>query len=302
MSKKHRQNTTRPRSGNPDTTLTGRQAGKSHQTGRYDLSRKGDPGGMGVGGGHHPSGGSASGWEKCPRCGQSIKSSKLATHIERVHEHRTVSRQTTSTLQKKRRLAAASIALVSVILISVSFMYLLDRDEQRPDPQGNDPNWLESYTPQHTVGPDQEAWWIEYPDINPDAGDEVEHVDWLVEGLSEKPVVVFVHSDDCAPCVQQKRDINTILETLGDDVLYYDLPSDGSDQRAYDVFERYDPNGGQHYIPLTVLATLVEDDTGNVRIAWHGSEGATGEEMLDARFRDAIYYHHRNRGEWDPGE
>ncbi len=131
--------------------------------------------------------------------------------------------------------------------------------------------------------------------MSPDAGTPVEHPSWVVERLTSGPVIILDHSTGCAPCEAQTRDIDAVLARYPGQVTYLDVLADGSDQRAYDAFEAYDVNGGQHYIPLTVIVTRVADGSSS-RIVWHSTEGATGAEWLDLYIRDAIYYHSKSPG------
>ena len=71
-----------------------------------------------------------------------------------------------------------------------------------------------------------------------------------------------------------------------------------ADARAAEAFQVYDPNGSPNYIPLTIIVTLVEDSGGNVRIGWHGNEGATGSQWLMKYVQDAIYYYQENVDNW----
>ena len=87
------------------------------------------------------------------------------------------------------------------------------------------------------------------------------------------------------------------MNEYGNDIQFIDLLS-GSDPEAMEAFDIYDANGSPNYIPLTIIVTLIEDSSGNVRIGWHSNEGATGGEWLTNYVKDAIYYHHINVDEW----
>ena len=43
--------------------------------------------------------------------------------------------------------------------------------------------WLNDYTPVHSVGTDDDNFWINYPDINPSSGQSVEHLSWVTDSL-----------------------------------------------------------------------------------------------------------------------
>ena len=62
---------------------------------------------------------------------------------------------------------------------------------------GND-NWLENYTPVHSVGTGSDNFWINFPVGGPSAGQSVNHLTWITEDLKEKPVVFVCHRTGCA--------------------------------------------------------------------------------------------------------
>ena len=85
-----------------------------------------------------------------------------------------------------------------------------------------------------------------------------------------------------------------VLEEYGDQVTYFDLLTDGSDVRAWDVYNSYYPWAGVWYIPLTVILTNVEDN-GSTKVGWHSTVGATGEEWITEYVKDAISYYEQTR-------
>jgi hypothetical protein len=154
---------------------------------------------------------------------------------------------------------------------------------------------------EYSVGSGPDDWWTVYPDQHPNAGSEVDHPQWILDELEEKPVLILDHSTGkCKACIDQESYVDAVLEDYGDDVTYENLISGGSDTRADELFDIYDPNGGKPYIPLTVILTLVEDSDGNVVVGWHSMEDpAGGEEMVRSYIEDAIDYHEENVGDWD---
>ncbi len=124
---------------------------------------------------------------------------------------------------------------------------------------------------------------------------------WVLAALVNKTIVILVHSDRCDPCIQQDEDMEEVLEEYGEEVEYYDIMSDGSDDRANDSFESYDPNNEQNYIPLTVMVSLIKDEDGDIKILWHSAEGATGKEWISDYMKDGIYYYYQNSEEWKEG-
>jgi len=154
---------------------------------------------------------------------------------------------------------------------------------------------------EYSVGTGPDDWWTVYPDQHPNAGSEVDHPQWILDSLEEKPVLILDHSTGrCKACIDQESYVDAVLEDNGDDVTYENLISGGGDTRADELFDIYDPNGGKPYIPLTVILTLVEDSDGNVVVGWHSMEDPTGgEEMVRSYVEDAIDYHEENVGDWD---
>jgi hypothetical protein len=169
----------------------------------------------------------------------------------------------------------------------------IDPDTPIPDvadPTGDSP-------PFYNAGTGSSDWWISYPSQHPASGTGVNHPDCSKNPLKSKPVVIFAHSEGCAPCVQQGDDLDTVLNEIGrEKVTFLDMLS-GEDSCVNTVFGSYDPNGTPSYIPLTVIVTLIKDNSGIVQMAWHSNEGATGDDWLRAYIKDAIYYHDLNSSE-----
>jgi len=153
---------------------------------------------------------------------------------------------------------------------------------------------------EYSVGSGPDDWWTVYPEQHPNAGSEVNHPQWVLDDLKEKPILILDHSaGKCKACVDQEAYVDAVLDDYGDDVAYENLISGGSDLKAEELFDIYDPNGGKSYIPLTIVLTLVEDSDGNVVVGWHSMEDAAGgEEMVRSRVEDAIDYHEKNVEEW----
>jgi hypothetical protein len=154
---------------------------------------------------------------------------------------------------------------------------------------------------EYSIGSGPDDWWTVYPDQHPNASSVVAHPQWILDSLEEKPVLILDHSTGkCKACVDQESYVDAVLEDYGDDVTYENLISGGSDLKAEELFNIYDPNGGKSYIPLTVILTLVQDSDGNVVVGWHSMEDAAGgEEMVRSYVEDAIDYHEENVEDWD---
>jgi hypothetical protein len=183
------------------------------------------------------------------------------------------------------RVMWAGVAIVTVMLLVVACYYFLVPREGIQDPG-------DGYDPLHAPGKDAEDYWIVYPQMHVNRGQPVQFTSWMKQEASAKVLLILVHSEGCAPCIQQGQDIreimnNTVFMTA---VNSLDLLSGGTDTRADDCFQVFDPDGSQYLIPLTII--LVKDPSG--KYLWHSWEGVTGKENLEGWLRDAMYY--RNAG------
>ncbi len=245
-------------------------------------------------------------WVKCPVCDARLKSENAEDHVRRIHHEKL---KIEGKPKEKGFPHALMILAVACILVIASTGYVFYMNEMKnddtdivsdtSDDQDNGESWLDTYQPRYDLGTRGDDWWIDNPEIHPEYGSSVDHLQWVLDSLKNKPVVIFAHSDDCAPCIQQQQDIEPIIDEYGLEVVYYDLLTDGTEPKAFEAYEAYDPNGDPPYIPLTAMVTLVEDNNGDVRIAWHSTEGATGEQWIRDYMKDAIYYHENNIQEWN---
>jgi hypothetical protein len=153
---------------------------------------------------------------------------------------------------------------------------------------------------EHPLGTDLEEWWTEYPDQHSEAGSAVDHPSWVLDLLEEKPVIIFIHKNNCPACVRQEADIKKVLAELGGEVAYTDLLIDSGDQRAWAGLAIYDPKGGiMTYVPVTVFLTLVPESEGDAEVAWHSGVGYSGERWVRSYLNDAIALHDENSAKWD---
>lgn len=181
----------------------------------------------------------------------------------------------------------AGIILIAVVLLMIY-------------PAGSVPDDLQGYNPTYSLGSGKDDWWINYPDQsqdsdqNPRAGLSVNHPSWVIEALKDKPVIILDHSDNCKACKVQMRDINKVLATYGDDIIYYNITAkaDGSgDQRAYEILDTYCLDAAKPTVPTTVVLTKMPNPDGEVEIGWHTMDDAMGEEIIAAYIKDAILYY-----------
>lgn len=183
-------------------------------------------------------------------------------------------------------LALAAVAAFSVTLFAAAGT-ALSQDES-------------SYTPSHAVGSGDDDWWIAYPDQNENSGKEVQHPDWMLDALKEKPVLILIHSSTCVPCLVLLPRIKAASEKYSEDLDYHDVLGEGASlQEAIDILDVYDPYGiGKPVVPTTIFATLAKGPGGKVAVAWHSEIDAMSEERIDSFVKDAIYYYKQNSDSW----
>jgi|WetSurMetagenome_2_1015567.scaffolds.fasta_scaffold00690_10 hypothetical protein len=158
-----------------------------------------------------------------------------------------------------------------------------------------------SYTPSHAIGSGDDDWWIAYPDQNENSGKEVQHPDWMLDALKEKPVLILIHSSTCVPCRTQVPRIKAAVDKYSGDLDYHDVLGEGASlQEAIDILDVYDPYGmGKPVVPTTIFVTLAKGPDGKVAVAWHSEVDAMSEERIDSFVKDAIYYYNQNRAAWN---
>ena len=155
-------------------------------------------------------------------------------------------------------------------------------------------NWLQNYSPKHSVGIGENDFWINFPD-----GQNAQHLAWINESLEEKPVFFVSHRTGCTSCTPQADRVKFLGEKYEEDAIFYDLDDDYAGTAPADILQNYneafyyDPNGGLHYIALTGIFTLVNDG-GEVQIGWHSWEGNVNDTAMENWVKDAIYYYHIN--------
>ncbi len=150
---------------------------------------------------------------------------------------------------------------------------------------------------EHSVGSGNDDWWTTYPSQSPGFGSEVNHPSWVLDALKSKPVVVYVHKG-CDYCKPQTDAMAEVVKEYGNKFTYYDIPADGSDARAEQALQAYDPNGGVTYVPMTIIVTLAPDSNGKVQPVWHSTEDVTGKAWIEDYVKDAISYYDSNSAGW----
>ncbi len=159
----------------------------------------------------------------------------------------------------------------------------------------------ESSGAKNKIGSASDDWWTKYPEKSSAAGSEVEHLQWVLDALEKKPVLIYVHKG-CSYCKPQTESMAEVVSEYGDKFAYYDISAGGSDSKAEEAVRAYDPNGGVSYVPLTAILTLAPDSEGKVRVIWHSTEEVTGKAWIEEYVQDALSYYNENSGNWKKSE
>ena len=223
--------------------------------------------------------------KRCPGCGASVKGGRLEAHMRKVHGGGAAT-------PARRRPAAGrtgpmvALALVAAVVAIAALAYYFT--SQPGEDNGGEPGTGDGYKPKHRLGTGPEDFWTVYPAGHASAGATVPFPSWVQDESSARVLLVLAHSEGCAPCVQQQKDIQAIMgdPAFQTAVNYIDLLSTGSDSRAQDCFSLLDPEGMQNYIPLTII--VAKDPSG--KYVWHSWEGVTGKANLEGWLKDAMYY------------
>lgn len=198
--------------------------------------------------------------------------------------------------QRKKKIFFVVVVSVMALLIAggvTTYVLLVDEggvldNEGTGDDPSDDDTTDGGYEPVHAVGGSDEDYWTRYPAKHANAGNAVSFPAWVDGYVGSKVLVILVHSQSCAPCIQQGEDMAAIMgeSKYQSGLTYLDLSSDGTDPKASDCFSVLDPEGEQNYIPLTIIIAK-NPDGGYV---WHSWEGVTGKDNLKTWLDDAIYY------------
>ena len=143
------------------------------------------------------------------------------------------------------------------------------------------------------VGTGADDFWITYPTSHPSSGGTVQHPDWVLSALDSGVVMILDHSEGCSPCIQQGS-ICRSISSANPDITYIDLSSGTDEPDASEGFAAYDPNGGVHYVPLTIVVTKVQSPSGGTVIGWHAWEGVIDESSLQSWIADAKSHYSEN--------
>jgi len=149
-----------------------------------------------------------------------------------------------------------------------------------------------------SVGSGNDDWWTKYPDQSPGKGVNVNHPAWVLDALESKPVLIYVHKS-CDYCKPQTEAIDKIADEFADKITLYEIGAEGSDARAEEALQAYDPNGGVMFVPLTAIVTLAPNSEGKVEPVWHSTEEVTGEGWIKNYVENAIGYFSENSASWN---
>jgi hypothetical protein len=148
----------------------------------------------------------------------------------------------------------------------------------------------QSYKPAHSLGSGSNDWWTAYPDQSNMHGSAVEHPQWILDSLREKPVIVFLHQDDCEGCENQLTNITAVMEMYPQSVTLIEIRADWMDPRFVDFNSAYYPQ----YVPTTVFLTRAIGTDGNTVTVWHSVEDVMSPDQILSYVKDALYYYKEN--------
>jgi len=247
-------------------------------------------------------------WVICPECKNKLKKENISTHLRMVHDKKIEDFDESSIKvlpkkgQKQKKpmnlsIGAIAVILIILVVIVVAAFFVFSGSSDDSNNNSNADNWLDDYTPVHSIGTGSDKFWINFP-----AGQSVQHKTWITQDLEEKPVFFVCHCTGCVGCSAQAERVKALGEKYAEDAVFYDLddPYPGYGVATEDIKKKfnegfyYDPNGGTNYIALTGVFTLVNDG-GEVKIGWHSWEGDVGDSEMESWVKDIIYYYHVNK-------
>lgn len=155
----------------------------------------------------------------------------------------------------------------------------------------NNRDWLIDYSPIHTLGTDNDSFWIDYPAANPNSSQIVSHLPWINESIEEGCVLFVVHKTGCESCQPQADRVIALANKYQEYVVFHDLNIElggSTEQQAYDSYV-YDPDGPPGYIALTGVFTIVKHNE-SIQYAWHSWERDAEYNEMEEWIKDAIYY------------
>jgi len=165
------------------------------------------------------------------------------------------------------------------------------------DNGSDDSNWLENYTPIHTIGTGSDDFWIEFPAGSDSHGQPIEHFDWVINTIDNNCVLFVVHRTGCVGCKEQGDLVISLAEKYSDYIEFHDIDvvsgATAEIKQMSNEAYLYDPNGAPGYIALTGVFTYIEDN-GEIKIGWHSWELDVEDSVMESWIKDAIYYYNMN--------
>ena len=187
--------------------------------------------------------------------------------------------------------------LLLTLLIVGILLFLSGCTRNNSDNGSDDSNWLDNYTPVHTVGTGSDDFWIEFPAGSDSYGQSFEHFDWILDYIDDNCVLFVVHRTGCAGCKEQGDLVISLAEKYSEDLVFHDIDvvygASAEIQQMSNEAYLYDPNGAPGYIALTGVFTYVEDN-GEIKIGWHSWELDVEDSVMESWIKDAIYYYNMN--------
>ena len=169
--------------------------------------------------------------------------------------------------------------------------------DDNSDNGSDDSNWLENYTPIHTIGTGSDDFWIEFPAGSDSHGQPIEHFDWVINTIDNNCVLFVVHRTGCVGCKEQGDLVISLAEKYSDYIEFHDIDvvsgATAEIKQMSNEAYLYDPNGAPGYIALTGVFTYIEDN-GEIKIGWHSWELDVEDSVMESWIKDAIYYYNMN--------
>jgi len=239
-------------------------------------------------------------WTTCSECGAIVKRDNLRRHIKHVHGKMIERSEEPSEkpLPEKQQLPRfstkkiISVAIIALVVIAMALFFLLRT------PSEEDRATTEGYVPKHGVGSESDNFWVNYPPNHPQSGQPVSHPQWVLDSLENNCVLLVIHRTGCDWCQPQADRVIELGNKYKNSLTFYDLDLTlGGDveNKGYEAIT-YDPDGYPHYIALTAIVTLI-DNNGSVECCWHGWGGDMDKSELEGWVKDGIYYYHANGSE-----
>ncbi|MDD1744151.1 MAG: hypothetical protein LUO85_05950 [Methanomassiliicoccales archaeon] len=203
--------------------------------------------------------------DRCPSCGNYITGDRSRCDSCR------------KLLPRGRRLLILAVA-VMVIIAAIAATLLLSGGT---NDQGAD-------LTDRAIGSGSNNFWVTYPSSHPSAGAAFSHPSWVIQALENGPVLLFAHTSGCAACLEQLPICHAVNLSFSGQITYFDLAEGQENERLLQAADVYDPTGGTHYVPMTIIVSEMKDAQNHTVVVWHSWEGVIGQKALTSWLNDAI--------------